>query len=232
VRYLTGPARSMWGVPKRNALFTGRLKAMGRLQQGLAEGTGQDVRSGVSQMVVVGLGGVGKTQLATEFCYRCVHSRPSLQVTTLHRSFSSCCVRKSRLQLRSVAKTVQHAQCENVGPAVHISSLGLFRLPLRPGNGKAHGKWLLTGRATIMAEQPIRDVLRAGHVASSGNPGDHRGRHSSTGGGHGHRGEGQAYRRGARETYALVGISVNSLSLSYFGARQAWNLGSWKETST
>ena len=68
--HLTGPARSMWGVPKRNALFTGRLKAMGRLQQGLAEGAGEDVRSGVSQMVVVGLGGVGKTQLATEFCYR------------------------------------------------------------------------------------------------------------------------------------------------------------------
>jgi hypothetical protein len=70
VRYLTGPTRSMWGVPKRNSLFTGREKAMGRLQRGLAEGTGADVRSGVSQMVVVGLGGVGKTQLATEFCYR------------------------------------------------------------------------------------------------------------------------------------------------------------------
>ena len=79
VRYLTGPARSMWGVPKRNALFTGRIKAMGRLQQGLAEGAGQDVRSGVSQMVVVGLGGVGNTQLATEFCYRYVHS-PSLEL--------------------------------------------------------------------------------------------------------------------------------------------------------
>jgi len=59
--------RGLWGVPPRNPHFTGREEELGRLAGALTEkGDG----CGLSTLDLVGMGGVGKTQLAIEFCYR------------------------------------------------------------------------------------------------------------------------------------------------------------------
>jgi tetratricopeptide (TPR) repeat protein len=53
-------------APARNAQFTGRAANLGELRERL----GESVASGVAQIVLQGLGGVGKTQVATEYVQR------------------------------------------------------------------------------------------------------------------------------------------------------------------
>ena len=79
-----GSLRGMWGVPPRNSQFVGRDTELGCISAALAAsaseqgggggnviGRGGDGGGGcVSTIELVGMGGVGKTQLATEFCYR------------------------------------------------------------------------------------------------------------------------------------------------------------------
>lgn len=62
-------SKGMWSVPRCNPNFTGREKELERLQSGFSY---QDVgRQGmVAKVEVTGMGGVGKTQLVTEYCYR------------------------------------------------------------------------------------------------------------------------------------------------------------------
>jgi tetratricopeptide (TPR) repeat protein len=57
--------RGLWGVPPRNPHFTGREEELARLAGALAP-QGEGMRT----LDLVGMGGVGKTQLAIEFCYR------------------------------------------------------------------------------------------------------------------------------------------------------------------
>ncbi|MER5930141.1 FxSxx-COOH system tetratricopeptide repeat protein [Streptomyces sp. NPDC002054] len=56
----------IWGrVPRRNPRFTGRNDVIGRLRAALA-----DAPAGASIVTLLGLSGVGKTQVATEYAYR------------------------------------------------------------------------------------------------------------------------------------------------------------------
>ena len=59
-------SRAIFGslVPQRNPDFTGRVAALRNLHESLNSG-----RIGAWKQVIVGLGGVGKTQLATEYVY-------------------------------------------------------------------------------------------------------------------------------------------------------------------
>ncbi|MFJ6719896.1 MULTISPECIES: FxSxx-COOH system tetratricopeptide repeat protein [unclassified Streptomyces] len=56
----------IWGrVPRRNPRFTGRNDVIGRLRSALTEAP-----PGASTVTLLGLSGVGKTQVATEYAYR------------------------------------------------------------------------------------------------------------------------------------------------------------------
>ncbi|MFG2295539.1 FxSxx-COOH system tetratricopeptide repeat protein [Streptomyces sp. NPDC048603] len=56
----------VWGrVPRRNPRFTGRNDVIGALREALAEAP-----PGASVVTLLGLSGVGKTQIATEYAYR------------------------------------------------------------------------------------------------------------------------------------------------------------------
>ncbi|MFF5704729.1 FxSxx-COOH system tetratricopeptide repeat protein [Streptomyces sp. NPDC012794] len=56
----------VWGrVPRRNPRFTGRNDVIGRLRDALTEAP-----PGASTVTLLGLSGVGKTQVATEYAYR------------------------------------------------------------------------------------------------------------------------------------------------------------------
>jgi hypothetical protein len=69
-RAITSPARfpaalpSVWKAPARNPNFVGREQSLKRLEAGLTAG------SPVTVHAIQGMGGVGKTQLATEYAYR------------------------------------------------------------------------------------------------------------------------------------------------------------------
>jgi hypothetical protein len=66
--------RGTWSIPRRNPNFTGREDQLDELRSKLIN---QDCKGGRNQqqrvvvrVEVVGMGGVGKTQLVTEYCYR------------------------------------------------------------------------------------------------------------------------------------------------------------------
>ncbi len=59
-------APTVWGVPGRNAHFTGRDEVLNELRRRLAGG----LRAVILPVALRGLGGVGKTQLALEFAHR------------------------------------------------------------------------------------------------------------------------------------------------------------------
>ncbi|CAK0881438.1 unnamed protein product [Prorocentrum cordatum] len=67
----TAGIRGMWGVPPRNPGFVGRARELEQIGWALssADASGT-VSAGVTTIETVGLGGVGKTQLAAEYCHR------------------------------------------------------------------------------------------------------------------------------------------------------------------
>jgi tetratricopeptide (TPR) repeat protein len=70
--------RGMWGVPSRNVDFVGRERELGAIASVLNKRlTDASSNRGVSIIETVGLGGVGKTQLAIEYCYRQYHQSVS-----------------------------------------------------------------------------------------------------------------------------------------------------------
>lgn len=60
--------RGLWGVPPRNPSFVGRDAELSRVGAAMRDGGGGD--HGLTTLELVGMGGIGKTQLATEFCYK------------------------------------------------------------------------------------------------------------------------------------------------------------------
>lgn len=64
----SGGLRGSWGVPARNPQFTGRTAELAALRSELHTAT-NEVHGGVAMLAVCGLGGVGKTQLAAEYCH-------------------------------------------------------------------------------------------------------------------------------------------------------------------
>ena len=61
--------RGMLNVPRRNKLFVGREPELERLHTHL-HAEDAELTCGVAALGTVGLGGVGKTQIAIEYCYR------------------------------------------------------------------------------------------------------------------------------------------------------------------
>ena len=65
--------RGCWGLPRRNPLFIGRDSELLEIRKRLCNNSdaGRTTTRGVlSKLEIVGLGGVGKSQLVTEYCYR------------------------------------------------------------------------------------------------------------------------------------------------------------------
>jgi len=68
--------RGFWSVPRRNPVFTGREKAIEEVharltaQKGIGNDIGGDANAVTAKLQIVGMGGVGKSQLVTEYCYR------------------------------------------------------------------------------------------------------------------------------------------------------------------
>jgi hypothetical protein len=81
--FLTG-VRGVWGVPKRNRLFVGRERELRALWRALAAGGTTSGGGGVTRVELVGLGGVGKTQVAIEYAYR--HHAGTLPTSALARA--------------------------------------------------------------------------------------------------------------------------------------------------
>ncbi|MCW8381517.1 FxSxx-COOH system tetratricopeptide repeat protein [Streptomyces justiciae] len=64
-RFPNDPPEVWGGVPRRNPRFTGRIEVMNRLRERL-----QEAPSGAKVVTLLGMSGVGKTQIATEYTYR------------------------------------------------------------------------------------------------------------------------------------------------------------------
>ena len=65
-----GCLRGLWGVPPRNPQFVGREAELAQTDAAMARATAGAGRGGLTTLELVGMGGVGKTQLAVEYCYR------------------------------------------------------------------------------------------------------------------------------------------------------------------
>ena len=64
--------RSLWNVPEdKNRYFTGREETLGQLRNGLNADGAVAVTQQKQKHVLYGMGGIGKTQLAIEYCHRC-----------------------------------------------------------------------------------------------------------------------------------------------------------------
>eukprot|EP00588_Corethron_pennatum_P012599 CAMPEP_0194276572 /NCGR_PEP_ID=MMETSP0169-20130528/9126_1 /TAXON_ID=218684 /ORGANISM="Corethron pennatum, Strain L29A3" /LENGTH=1199 /DNA_ID=CAMNT_0039020315 /DNA_START=42 /DNA_END=3641 /DNA_ORIENTATION=+ len=69
--FLLKMMRGTWAVPRRNTVFTGREEELGQIHSRLTTTpAGQHLRNGIGTLEVTGMGGVGKTQICTEYCYR------------------------------------------------------------------------------------------------------------------------------------------------------------------
>ena len=71
----------MWGVPQRNRNFVGRDLELRRIEASFDADRGPGgEEGGITQIATVGLGGVGKTQIAIEYCHRSYQRRYGLIV--------------------------------------------------------------------------------------------------------------------------------------------------------
>ena len=66
--WLLPSLRGMWGVPARHKQFIGRETELRRIRKALEYSSNN--YGGLTLIETVGIGGVGKTQLAIEYCYR------------------------------------------------------------------------------------------------------------------------------------------------------------------
>ena len=66
--WLLPSLRGMWGVPSRHKQFIGRETELRRIRKALEYSSNN--YGGLTLIETVGIGGVGKTQLAIEYCYR------------------------------------------------------------------------------------------------------------------------------------------------------------------
>ncbi len=74
-----------WGVPPRNPNFIGRESELAQISEALRRSEAASCpseRVGVTMIETVGLGGVGKTQVAVEYCYRHAASKDAGSAST------------------------------------------------------------------------------------------------------------------------------------------------------
>jgi hypothetical protein len=62
--------RGAWSVPRRNAVFTGRDTELGQIHARITAQRREGSACTVAAFKIVGMGGVGKTQICIEYCYR------------------------------------------------------------------------------------------------------------------------------------------------------------------
>jgi len=98
--FLIKMMRGEWSVPRRNNVFTGRDEELDQIHSRLTiERTDQHRQSSIETLEVAGMGGVGKTQICTEYCYRYYPSYYGLVIWL--SAHSAECVAASYRQLMS-----------------------------------------------------------------------------------------------------------------------------------
>lgn len=68
--FLTKMMRGAWSVPMRNSAFTGREKELGEIHARITAQRRDLSNCSIPKLHVVGMGGIGKSQLCIEYCYR------------------------------------------------------------------------------------------------------------------------------------------------------------------
>lgn len=90
----------MWGVPARNTIFTGREGQLASLHEKLSFSNSlEDESCLIKQIELVGIGGVGKTQLSIEYCHRFFGSFYGLVVMIRAETHASIAAELRRLAL-------------------------------------------------------------------------------------------------------------------------------------
>lgn len=82
------PVCESWNVPPRNCRFVGREHYLGKIEDMLCAHGGGDM-SLVSQVALVGLGGVGKSDIAMEYCHRHIGVKYHLVIWVRAENLSS-----------------------------------------------------------------------------------------------------------------------------------------------
>jgi hypothetical protein len=144
--------RRIWGseIPYRNPHFTGREDEIQALRMQLG-----DIATGVSQPpgVLYGLGGVGKTQIATEYAHR--YSR-DYDIAWWVRADQEETIQSSLVGLAA------HLQLPDVNPVDRDRVIPLVIDTLQ--SGEPHSRWLLIFD-DVAAPQKIRQYIpQGGHV--------------------------------------------------------------------
>lgn len=149
VAYQPGsPVPQVWGnVPPRNPNFTGRMEVLDQLSAQLADsGT-----TAVLPAALLGMGGIGKTQIAVEYVYRHL---PDYEVVWWIQAATTAQVRTALTELANQLRLPGSSEA----PAAVSEVLEALRL------GKPHRRWLLVFDA---AESP--DTVR--HLFPTNGPG-------------------------------------------------------------
>jgi hypothetical protein len=148
----TGVQTHVWGdVPYRNPHFTGREAEIQQLRDELTASGAAVLRH--PPAALFGMGGVGKTQIATEYAHRFVNE---YEVVWWVRSDQEDNIQSSLVALGT------RLQLPNVSPADRDRSLNLVIDALQ--SGSPHRRWLIIFDDVRQPEQLTRYVPRNGHV--------------------------------------------------------------------
>src|ERR1700722_6543566 len=148
----TGIQTHVWGdVPYRNPHFTGRGAEIQQLRDELTASGAAVLRH--PPAALYGMGGVGKTQIATEYAHRFVNE---YEVVWWVRSDQEDNIQSSLVALGT------RIQLPNVSPADRDRSLNLVIDALQ--SGSPYRRWLIIFDDVRQPEQLTRYVPRNGHV--------------------------------------------------------------------
>jgi tetratricopeptide (TPR) repeat protein len=148
----TGIQTHVWGdVPYRNPYFTGREAELQQLHAELTASGAAVLRH--PPAALFGMGGVGKTQIATEYAHRFVNE---YEVVWWVRSDQEDNIQSSLVALGT------RLQLPNVSPADRDRSLTLVIDALQ--SGRPYQRWLIIFDDVRQPEQLTRYVPRNGHV--------------------------------------------------------------------
>ena len=148
----TGVQTHVWGdVPYRNPHFTGRGAEIQQLRDELTASGAAVLRH--PPAALYGMGGVGKTQIATEYAHRFVNE---YEVVWWVRSDQEDNIQSSLVALGT------RLQLPNVSPADRDRSLNLVIDALQ--SGTPYRRWLIIFDDVRQPEQLTRYIPRNGHV--------------------------------------------------------------------
>jgi hypothetical protein len=130
--------KGTWSLPRRNTNFTGREMELQELRGRFHQNTSRSIASSATSQTVVkvevaGMGGVGKTQLVTEYCYRHFPSEYGL-VVWLNAESAEALVADYRQLLMDLAQE----DASEVVTVVAAESLGNQHHHKKNGNSNRH----------------------------------------------------------------------------------------------